>query len=562
MTSSNRWNSTHDSLFYTGAPSTDCNAGNWNEDLARQEVAAKDYEARRSQGDLLYLRKRKERNFLSQPSVHSFSADGLVHYGDTVQLATGSGDATRYICSNIFTQVVPGSTRVTAGADATPIARNTVVIQKPASSKSRDDVVRFGDRVMLACNPLLVADPATGTVGLQYLLKSSMASNVLGNTRKGRQECVMSTRRDADAEWYVYHVTGDRLMTDGEPVQAGDDVVLLHAMSNVALAGVSSETYPTEFGSELDVHCQTHKATAHSSMKQTGEMPMTAAQGPNRWRFVYASSPDAAIDSTGRFEAMKPLSTEALLESARQSIAATTGIHGMRSLSLAFSSLDAKGTGSVPADGARWAMYQHGAQLGEDEFQLMLRPFTDRSGFIHSKDLLEGLRGETYSASRAEAVKLAYEHLSRSTSGSVTVGQLKKVFDSKWDPRTVSKAMTGPEATLEFSRQWPAHKASTDAVTFAQFEGYYRDVSACMGDDWEFSDFVFNAWHVPGCGHWKQKAGKRVLVTFHKGSSSEAVIPGGEDIHDDDFEGLVAALEKMGMGGIARVKVLGLVEAD
>lgn len=40
------------------------------------------------------------------------------------------------------------------------------------------------------------------------------------------------------------------------------------------------------------------------------------------------------------------------------------------------------------------------------------------------------------------------------------------------------------------------------------------------------------------------------------------VIAGGEDIADSDFEGLVAALKAQGVTGVARIKVLGLVEPE
>jgi hypothetical protein len=40
------------------------------------------------------------------------------------------------------------------------------------------------------------------------------------------------------------------------------------------------------------------------------------------------------------------------------------------------------------------------------------------------------------------------------------------------------------------------------------------------------------------------------------------VILGGEDVPDDDFEGLVAALKAQGITGVARIKVVGLVEPE
>jgi hypothetical protein len=198
--------------------------------------------------------------------------------------------------------------------------------------------------------------------------------------------------------------------------------------------------------------------------------------------------------------------------------------------------------------------------LSDEEFALLLGPLTDGRGMLRVAALTEALCGDSYSAARQDAVHAAYRHLA--AAAPVTVGRLKAAFDAKFDPRVVAGAMTPAEAAAEFVRQWPLHRAPADAVTPEQFEAYYESVAACVADDWAFVDMVANVWHVPGSGSWKGKRGKRVLVTFHKGSSTETVIPGGEDIDDADFEGLAAALKHQGFGGIARIKVLGLAEDE
>jgi hypothetical protein len=556
--------------------------GNWNEDIARQEVAAKDYEVRRAGGELLYLRKRRELNFLSQAVPHSFHADGLVRFGDSVMLATApaGGAEPRFLCSNIFSPTGPGASRVTAGAAAQPTARNVHVLARPPSSSAaassssaaaaspRDDVLRFGDRLVLACNPSLVADLATGALGLQHVLHSQMGSNVLGTTRGGKQEVCMRTRQDAEAEWVVLHASGDRLMTDGEPVKAGDEVVLVHKMSNVFLCGSPAHTYPTEFGSELDVHCQTHKGTGVKSAKASGDVASSRAEAVNRWRFVLSDSAAAAVDERG----FTPLTGEALLARARALVAGTVGMHGLRSLALSFAALDAKGTGSVPREAAKFALVEHGVTFGADEFGMMLAPFDRPNGLVASAPLLAAVRGaDSFGAARAEAVGAAWGHLQSQAraagKAAVSIGLAKASFDAKWDPRVCvapKPQLTAPEALLEFQRQWPLHKASADELTEAQFFAYYRDVSACVpSGGGTFESMVLNTWHVPGRGHWKLPKAMKVLVTLHKGSSTEATIPDGENLDPENFEQLCEALEKRcRIGGVARVKVLGFVDVS
>lgn len=546
-------------------------AGNWNEDIARQEVAAKDYEVRRSKGDLLYLKKRRELGFLSQRVPHSFHSDGIVRFGDSIMVSTSplSGHSLKYLCSNIFSQLMtPGFSRVTAGSSADPMARNVFVLNRApnaaaSSSKTDSNILKFGDRFVLSCNPSLVADLETGNLGLLHYLHSQTGSNVLGTTRNGRQEVSMCTRADAEAVWTVLHASGDRLLTDGEPVKAGDDIVLLHCMSNVMLAATENMTFPTEFGNELDVHCQTHKGVGVKSAKESGDIATSKAQGPNIFHISLAENETAAVDNRG----FKPLSAEMLFEKARVLIASASGFHGIRSLALAVAALDGKGTGMVPKDAIKYILFEHGVTFKADEFDLMFSKFETSSNLIAATHLLHAIRssgGAVFGAERVEAVASAYEHLE--SGGPVTAGRVKGGFDSKWDPRcrTLPKPLLMPaEALLEFQRQWPHQKSSSDLVSREQFLSYYADVSSCIASLSDFAEMVLNCWHVPGRGNWKQKKSMRVLVTLHKGSSTDATIPNGEDLDPDDFEGLCIALEKRcKITGVARIKILGYIDPN
>lgn len=535
-----------------------------------------------------------------------------MRYGDTVQLAVDAGETRYLLADNIFSTLAPGLIRVSGAAAAGPQVRNTFVVEREAgpavggagagaaAAAGGDDVLRFGDRIVLACNPALTVDPTTRIVGLQYLLQSQRASNVLGTGRKGRQDCTMSTKRSADAVWVVTAPSmdaGDRL---GEAVAAGEDVALIHAMSAQALAGVAAETTPTDFGEELDVHVQLYRRTGRVTMSSKGELAPQPAEPANRWKFVLASSAAAADDTRG----FRPLTTDALVERARTLIIRACGIHGLRSLSLGFATLDVRGTGRIPTEAAKYALFDHGVLLTEDEFKLLMGAF-DRGSYVVPSEVMEALRGDAYSGARQAVVREAYaaaraskvERLaaraaagggagsSSSSSapgaaggaggrgvaggpapstvpGTLSVSEVKALFDAKFDARVRGGEMTGVEASAEFERQWPQHTKPDAAVTEAQFVAYYADVSAATADDFEFVETVANLWHVPGRGFWKAKKSKRVLATFHKGSSTEVVIPEAEDIPDDDFEGLAAALKTLGFGGIARVKVLATFDAD
>lgn len=144
------------------------------------------------------------------------------------------GAAPYFAASNIFSQTTPGHTRVTASAVTEPQARSTFVITRPsgAAAASSDNTVRYGQRICFASNPLLhIMDPATGTVGLQFLLASQWGSAV-----KGRQECTATQTRSANTEWTVTPASGDMLVAEGNPVFAGDKITLVHAMSGTPVS--------------------------------------------------------------------------------------------------------------------------------------------------------------------------------------------------------------------------------------------------------------------------------------------------------------------------------------
>jgi hypothetical protein len=555
---------------------TPLDTGNWDEDITRIEVASRDFELRRSKGELLHLRKAREAAFLAQAAPHTYSPDGLLRFGDKVMLGTGADREVSYLSNHIFTMLAPGHSRVTAGpARSGAQARNIWTLCKVGGGWSRapgvpvDAILRYGDRVRLECDAALIADADTKLCGLPMSLHSSRGNNLLGTSRKGKQEVSMCVAGEgapeAEFEWLVTCASGDRLVTDGAPIKVGAPVSLLHVMSNVALATRSGDVYPSEFGAELDVHCCSVRATGQASANHAGALQPTPALPPNIWRFVTAADASAGVDDRGFI----PLSPSSLLIRARTAIAAAAGMHGFRSLSLVLSNLDPRNSGLVPIAGLTSGLAAHGVSFSASEFSLLLDPFrvvqkglggsaaASSGGYASRSDFIAALRGGDMTASVLAAVEEAFAVVS--ASGAPTIGALKARYDGKSDPRSRSGAMTHVECKAEFARQWPSLKHNSDVVTAKDFVDYYTDVAGALDND-SILDVIANAWHVPGKGAWLVKKDKRVLVTFHKGSSTEALIPGGEVIPDDDFAGLEAALAKMKFGGIARIKVLGLVE--
>jgi len=344
-------------------------------------------------------------------------------------------------------------------------------------------------------------------------------------------------------------------------------------MSNVLLCGTDRELYPCEFGAELDVHCATHRGTGQVSASHGGTLPTLPSQPPNIWTLVMGATREAGEDHRGII-AMNPAT---VLDSVRGALAATSGPHALRSLFLAFEALDPRGTGALPAEGLKWALYEHGAKLEGAEFALLTLPFALPPGkpgvtltraptphaapaLLSRGALVAALRGEPLSPTALALLEEAYAHLTATLGSPPPMAALKRAYDGRLDVRVVGGKLSRAEAKGEFGRQWPHHvKDPHSAVTFEDLCEYYRDVCGVVGEG-VLGDLLANTWHLPGKGWWLQKKGKKVVATFHKGSSTEAVIPEGEDIPNDDMATLIAHLEKLGYGGIARVKVIGLVD--
>ena len=147
-------------------------------------MAAQDYQERKSKGDLLYMKKQRQKVLEGQAVPLSFSSDGVVRFGDSVQLTTDVDERKRVLAANTFLSIKPGHFRLTASDIVSSQARNAFVITRTgsiaASAGSPDrDVLRYGDRFYLAANPSLTADISTGTIGLQTLLHSQVRGGLV-----------------------------------------------------------------------------------------------------------------------------------------------------------------------------------------------------------------------------------------------------------------------------------------------------------------------------------------------------------------------------------------------
>ena len=115
-----------------------------------------DFLARKKNGDLLSLKERKRDLLVLSKVPHTFSADGILKFGDTVML--GNVNTQSFLANNIFDRTQPvGETYSVSAAPASsksgqgPTARSSFVIVKWPKYNYPDDCLRYGQPFLLAC---------------------------------------------------------------------------------------------------------------------------------------------------------------------------------------------------------------------------------------------------------------------------------------------------------------------------------------------------------------------------------------------------------------------------
>ena len=85
-----------------------------------------------------------------------------------------------------------------------------------------------------------------------------------------------ATKPDANGVWVIDHVDPTiRFEMQGEPVKAGDPVLLRHVTTCVYLAADNSYKIKNDFGSENEVHCKNHSSFNKSqnlALEQDGRL--------------------------------------------------------------------------------------------------------------------------------------------------------------------------------------------------------------------------------------------------------------------------------------------------
>jgi Ca2+-binding EF-hand superfamily protein len=104
----------------------------------------------------------------------------------------------------------------------------------------------------------------------------------------------------------------------------------------------------------------------------------------------------------------------------------------------------------------------------------------DRSGAIDIDEFLIGIKGDLNDR-RKKFVSMAFNILDIDGSGEITIDEMMAKYDFTQNPDVISGKKTIKQAAKEFMNHW--EKDGNEAITYEEFEDYYKGISASIDTD-------------------------------------------------------------------------------
>ena len=126
----------------------------------------------------------------------------------------------------------------------------------------------------------------------------------------------------------------------------------------------------------------------------TGDVGQRAQLPHNRWRFVLATDPNAAIDN----RSFMPMTPDGVMASLRARLPAS--VAEMRK---SFEGMDDRGDGVLDKEEFRWGLHDCGVDFTQDEFDIVCKVFdANNDGVISFKEFFSALEGNSSSAQESK----------------------------------------------------------------------------------------------------------------------------------------------------------------
>jgi Ca2+-binding EF-hand superfamily protein len=151
----------------------------------------------------------------------------------------------------------------------------------------------------------------------------------------------------------------------------------------------------------------------------------------------------------------------------------------------------------------QWGLKENGHVLSPSEFERIFKFFDkNNDGKIDYNEFLRAIRGHLNDRRRS-LVQLAFQKFDKTGNGVVDLQDLVSTYDVTSHPKFRGGALTRDEILNDFLSQWDTLEKD-GKVSLAEFEDYYKDVSASIDDDDYFELMIRNAWQIQGGQGWSQ----------------------------------------------------------
>jgi Ca2+-binding EF-hand superfamily protein len=132
-------------------------------------------------------------------------------------------------------------------------------------------------------------------------------------------------------------------------------------------------------------------------------------------------------------------------------------------------------------------------KLTRQDMDTLMRYFdTDQSGRISIDEFYRGIRG-TMSESRKYLIRELFLSLDKSRDGCLELDEVIDACDPSHHPDVKKGLLTEREAVEHLMSAYATGEIS-GKITWIEFLGYYKDLSACLSDDDEFIQCVRDMW--------------------------------------------------------------------
>ena len=178
----------------------------------------------------------------------------------------------------------------------------------------------------------------------------------------------------------------------------------------------------------------------------------------------------------------------------------------------------------------------------------------NNEGNLSVEAFMRGIRPEM-SMARRDLVLQAFHQLDNTGAGSVSVDEMKALYDVSMHPAVIAKRKSAEDVAAEFAADWS--RTLDGVVRQADFYEYYSNVSASIDSDDYFELMIRNAWHLSGGeGIARNLTCAKVRVTFEDGRQGDFELKNDLRLNRTNMEEVTRTLVCQGLKSIASVKVL------